>query len=144
VTEQVYPMKPSKIYAALFFSALIASLASCGGGGDAEAGSPTSLGVQPTTATVTGGSATSCYSGYVGEFFVYGGAAPYRLANTVPDAMVLDRSTVADRGGSFNVNFTGICISPALIVIVDKLDHQVVLTLNNKPPAAAPAASAVP
>ena len=73
---------------------------------------------------------------------MYGGAAPYRLDNTAPDAMVLDRTSVSDRGGSFKVNFTGVCIAPALIVIVDKLDKQVVITLNNKPGTAAPAASA--
>jgi len=106
----------------------------CGGGGDDEAGSPTAFSVSPTTLTVnvpTG--STGCYVGYVGTIFVYGGSAPYRLDNTAPDAVQLDRATVDERGGSFNVSFiNGICIAPATINIVDKLDHVVTLTLNNK------------
>lgn len=124
-------MTTTRISAGVLVVALLGSLSGCGGGGDDEAGSPTAFSVQPTTATVTSTSPTACSAGYVGEFFVYGGVAPYRLNNTVPDAMVLDRTTVSDRGGSFQVSFTGICVSPALIVIVDKLDNQVVLTLNN-------------
>lgn len=134
-------MTKKKIYAALPVTALIASLVSCGGGGDDAAGSSTPLSVQPATATVTSNSSTACSAGFAGEFFVYGGAAPYRLDNTAPDAMVLDRTSVSDRGGSFQVNFTGVCIGPALIVIVDKLDKQVVITLNNKLGTTKPAAS---
>ncbi|MES2993588.1 MAG: hypothetical protein V4844_19345 [Pseudomonadota bacterium] len=130
-TEEVVPMTKTRISAGVLVVALLGSLSGCGGGGDDEAGSPTAFSVQPTTATVTSTSSTACSAGYVGEFFVYGGVAPYRLNNTVPDAMVLDRTTVSDRGGSFQVSFTGICVSPALIVIVDKLDNQIVLTLNN-------------
>ena len=142
MTEQVSTMKQTKIYTNISLLALAASLASCGGGGDDEAGSRTVLSVQPTTTTVTSRSTTACYSGYVGEFFVYGGAAPYRLDNTAPDAMTLDRTTVSDRGGSFKISFTGICIAPALIVIVDNLDKQVVITLNNKVGTATPASAA--
>ena len=111
-----------------------AALNGCGGGGDDEAGSPTVFSVSPSTLTanVASGS-TSCYAGYVGTIFVYGGAAPYRLDNTAPDAVQLDRSTVDSRGGSFNVSFiNGICIAPATINVVDKLDNVVTLTLNNK------------
>lgn len=126
-----------------------ATLAACGGGGDDEAGSLTSFGVQPSTMTLTaapataGGPATgSCSGGYAGDVFIYGGAAPYRLDNTTPDAVLLHKSStdlspvssVSDRGGSFSVSYAGGgCFSPILVIVVDKLDRQVVLTLNNKP-----------
>ncbi|HZT56504.1 MAG TPA: hypothetical protein VFA35_09775 [Burkholderiaceae bacterium] len=134
-------MKHTRIYASIFMVAAAVSLASCGGGGDAEAGSPTAFSVQPTTFTFTafppslgGPPAGLCASTDAGEYFVYGGAAPYRLDNPNPDSVVLDRTTVSERGGSFKVRFVGPgCVSPALIIIVDKLDNQVVLTLNNKP-----------
>jgi hypothetical protein len=139
-TEEVVPMTKMRISAGVLMAALLGSLSGCGGGGDDEAGSPTAFSVQPTTVTVTAAAAVNggpptgqCSAAYAGEFFVYGGTAPYRLNNTAPDAMVLDRTSVSDRGGSFQVSFTGVCLSPALIVIVDKLDNQVVLTLNNKP-----------
>ena len=111
-----------------------ALLNGCGGGGDDEAGSPTAFSISPTTLSVsvpTG--STSCYAGFVGTIFVYGGSAPYRLDNTASDAIQLDRATVDDRGGSFNVSFiNGVCLSPGTINIVDKLDHVITLTLNNK------------
>jgi hypothetical protein len=114
--------------------ALVCSLvAGCGGGGDAEAGSPTAFSVQPSKLTVTSSSTTACYSGFVGTVFVYGGAAPYRLDNTAPDSVTLSTNTVADRGGSFTVSYTGAsCFDPALIVVVDKLDNVVTLSLTSK------------
>ena len=122
--------------------ALITTLSGCGGGGDAAAGSPTVLSVAPNTMTLTaatpangGPPAGQCVAAPAGEFFIYGGTAPYRIDNTVPTAMVLNRTTVSDRGGSFTVTFTGVCISPATLVVVDQLDKQVTITLNNKPSA---------
>ncbi len=123
------------------------ALAACGGGGDDAAGSLTALSVQPTTLTVTapqGAGSGVCSGGNVGQIFVYGGAAPYRIDNTSPDVIALDKTTVGDRGGSFNVSYVtfgtlangfpvGGCFAPALVVVVDKNDKQVVVTLNNKP-----------
>jgi hypothetical protein len=137
-------MKPTKFHAAttLLSIALAAVMVGCGGGGDDEAGSPTAFSVQPETKTVTSTEAGgACAVGYVGDFFVYGGTAPYRLNVSDPDAVLLHKSitdptpvtTVSDRGGSFSVSFTGICLAPSSVMIVDKLDNQVVLTLNNKP-----------
>jgi len=133
-------MKQKRLSAAIFSTLLVASLSGCGGGGDDEAGSPTALSVVPNTLTVTaaapangGPPAGTCVATYAGQFFVYGGAAPYRLDNTAPDAMVLSTNVVNDRGGSFTVTFTGVCVIPATIVVVDARDRQVTLTLNNKP-----------
>lgn len=129
-------MNPKSRNALLALIVLVGSLAACGGGGDDEAGSLTVFSVVPSSLTVTaatGAPAGVCGSGFVGEVFVYGGAAPYRLDNTAPDAVTLNKSQVGDRGGSFTVTFTGVCVSPVTIVVVDKLDKQVTLTLNNKP-----------
>ena len=135
---------------ALYSLAWVAVLAGCGGGGDDEAGSLTAFSASPTTLTMTalaptagGPPAGQCVAGYGGEIFIYGGAAPYRLDNAFPDAVVLNKTEVSDRGGSFSVGFTGRCVSPALIVVVDKLDRQITVTLNNNPQAA-PAAPAPP
>jgi len=112
---------------------LVCLLASCGGGSDDEAGSPTAFSVVPSTLTVTSSSTTACYAGFVGEIFVYGGAAPYRLDNTAPDSVVLSTTTVDHRGGSFTVSYTGAaCFDPATIVVVDALDKQVTLSLTSK------------
>ena len=126
-------MKLKSLSALVPLITLVCSLAACGGGSDDEAGSPTAFSVVPSTLTVTSSSTTACYAGFVGEIFVYGGAAPYRLDNTVPDSVVLSTTTVDHRGGSFTVTYTGAaCFDPATIVVVDALDKQVSLTLISK------------
>lgn len=125
---------------AIALAVALVFLSACGGGGDDEAGSPTAFSVAPNDYTLTAAAATAggppageCGSGYVGDVFVYGGTAPYRLDNTMPDAILLSKTEVGERGGSFSVAFTGICFDPGSVVIVDKLDHTVTLTLHNKP-----------
>ena len=140
-------MKPISLLVVIASTVMLGSLASCGGGGDAEAGSVTAFSVVPSTLTLTapvGTPSGKCTGGSAGEVFIYGGAAPYRLDNTSPDLILLTdarnavTSQVADRGGSFRVTFiSNACASPVLVVVVDKLDHQVTLTLNSKPAAAA-------
>lgn len=120
-------------------------LAACGGGGDDEAGAPVALNIQPTTITLTAlaaasggppagtcGTQTDVSAGLV---YIFGGAAPYKLKNTAPDRVMLDKEEVGDRNGSFSVTYlqNGGCFDPVLIVVVDKLNNQVTLTLSNKP-----------
>jgi hypothetical protein len=143
-------MKPRILIATFPMLALVATLAGCGGGGDDEAGSLTAFSVQPSSLTLTaptGSPAGACLAGfqtggYAGDVYIYGGTAPYRLNNSMPDGVLLHASStdstpvsvVNDRGGSFSVTFiNGWCLSPATVIVVDKLDKQVVLTLNNKP-----------
>ncbi|MES2099604.1 MAG: hypothetical protein V4569_07270 [Pseudomonadota bacterium] len=126
--------------------ALLGALAGCGGGGDDEAGSLTAFSLSASTLTLSGG----CVGGYVADVYVYGGAAPYRLDNTFPDAIkvsnmpvpvdpaipafedVTTTTEVAHRGDRFSVWFKpGMCFSPGVVVVVDKNDRQVSLTLNH-------------
>ncbi len=148
-TEQVFPMKQTRIYASLSVVALAVLLAGCGGGGDAEAGSPTAFGIQPDDKTITAlappapgaPAAGECRESYAGDVVIVGGAAPYRLINTAPERVLLHRSasdftpvsTVEERNGTFSVTFGSSCFDPVLVIVADKLDHQVVLTLHNKP-----------
>jgi hypothetical protein len=104
--------------------------AACGGGGDDEAGSLTPLTVVPSDITVTGGVGTCPGGGLIGKAYVYGGTAPYRIDNTNPDLLVTD-ATVSDRGGSFNVTSLGSgCLAKGPIVVRDKLERQVILTIT--------------
>ena len=146
-------MKQTKIFAAVLSIALAATLAACGGGGDAEAGSPTAFSIQPADKTLTalaqsaGGPATGqCSSGYAGDVAIIGGSAPYSLINTSPEHVLLHRSatdftavsSVSDRNGTFSISFATSCFDPVLVVIADKFDNHVTLTLHNKPSGAAP------
>jgi len=111
-------------------------LAACGGGGDDQAGSVTAFSVQPATVTFTAPSTAAsgvCVGGGTQDVFVYGGAAPYRIDNTVPDYVDVDKAQVGDRGGSFRLTTRAGCLENGTIVIVDKLDKQVTFTVNNKP-----------
>jgi len=81
----------------------------------------------------TGTAAGTCLAGGTSLIFVYGGTAPYRVDNTVPDYVSIDKTEVSDRGGSFTITVVGGCLSPGNINVVDKLDHVVTLTVNNKP-----------
>ena len=151
MTEQVSSMKHTKFHPTLAvaaMAALTAVLASCGGGGDDEAGSPTAFGVQPKDYSLT---TPRCVGGYMGEVAIVGGTAPYRMINTFPDLVLMHRSmtdltpvsTVQDRNGTFSVTFTGGCFDPGTVIVIDKLDHQVSLTLHNKLAAATTPASGV-
>jgi len=129
----------------LTLAAAVASAAlliACGGGGDDKAGSPTAFSIVPDEIGLSvpdgnpdGLPQGTCYStsgGAGGRVYVYGGAAPYRIDNTSPDYVTVDRTTVAHRGDFFLVDFTGGCTDSAIIVIVDALDNQVQLKLTNE------------
>ncbi|MES3012114.1 MAG: hypothetical protein V4750_00085 [Pseudomonadota bacterium] len=136
-------MKLRSLNATAPLMVLMGALAACGGGGDDEAGSLTVFSVAPSTYTQTarttengGPAAGLCEASGntpLGPFFIYGGAAPYRLDNTGDDRVRLSTTRVSDRGGSFTVEFSQVCFTGRAIVIVDKLDRQITLTLNNSP-----------
>lgn len=139
-------MKLRSLNATVPLMALLGALAGCGGGGDDEAGSLTPFSLSASTLTLSGG----CVGGYVADVYVYGGAAPYRLDNTFPDVIkvsnmpapvdpavqpafenVTATTEVAHRGDRFSVWFkAGTCFSPGVVVVVDKNDKQVSLTLT--------------
>jgi len=108
-------------------------LVACGGGGDDDAGSVATFSIQPTTVTFTVPTDASgvCFGGASQDVFVYGGTAPYRVDNTVPDYVSVNTTQVDSRGGHFTVTTNGGCLKNGTIVVVDKLDHQVVFTVNN-------------
>lgn len=113
-------------------------LAACGGGGDDAAGSPTSFLVQPSTTAFSPAAssvpANTCAAGGQQDVYVYGGTAPYRIDNTSPVYLAVDKTSVDSRGGHFTVTVvSAACFTAATIVVVDKLDHQVLFTVDNTP-----------
>lgn len=106
------------------------ALASCGGSNDDEAGSTTTLSIVPTDWTAAG-DGTVCPAGRVQTVYIYGGVAPYRIDNTKPAALAVDKTSVDSRGGSFTVTtVNNYCIDPASVVVVDKLERIVTLTVH--------------
>jgi hypothetical protein len=147
--DQVQAMKSFPLTLAITVLSSVAVLAACGGGDDDTAGSPTAFSVVPTTITlsvpagnpdgIAVGTCGNDLNGNGSRVFVYGGVAPYRLDNTSPDEVVLDRTSVGNRGDYFTAWFTGGCTTSSIVVIRDALDRQVQLTMVNQPATAASA-----
>jgi hypothetical protein len=128
---QVLPMNLSLLNRAALALISVTALASCGGGSDDnEAGAPQAFNVQPSTMGVKN-AAGSCASGLLGEVFIYGGAAPYYINNTFPGAITVSKTRVEEAGGSFTVTLNGVCVDPALLVVVDKLNKQVTVSISS-------------
>lgn len=122
--------------------AFVGVLAACGGGGDDEAGSLTSFNIQPATVTFTAPAGTAaglCVGGGSQDVFVYGGAAPYRIDNTLPDYVSVNKIEVGSPGENFTLTVLGGCVTNGLIVVRDKLGRQTTFTVNNAPTTAASA-----
>lgn len=115
---------------ALATLALVGALTGCGGGGDDEAGSG-ALTLSMSAIDLKGGSTTSCYSGFAYRVFVFGGAAPYKIATDVPDALEFNTPEVGNPGGSFDVTANGVCFQKGTIIVVDKLNNRILLPVTN-------------
>jgi len=110
----------------------VAALASCGGGGseDNEAGAPAAFNVQPAEITVKNLKGT-CTTDLTTEVFVYGGTAPYYINNTFPTGLVLNKTKVDSAGGSFTITLIGKCMDPGLVVVKDKLNRTVTVSVSS-------------
>jgi hypothetical protein len=124
-------MKLNQLKTLLGVICAVAIVVGCGGSSE-NAGAPTSLGVVPDSIAVSGPKGFCAEAtGFVAEVFIYGGAAPYRLSNTFPGNVVLSQNIVSEPGGSFKLAFTGGCLDPVQIVVVDKLNNKVTVTVKN-------------
>jgi hypothetical protein len=123
-----------KLNAALL-TMCVAVLAACGGGDKDEAGSPTAFSAVPDEITLTGPDADTCGAGYAGRIFVYGGSAPYRIDNTLPDYVVVTPNKVdstRDGNNYFDVTYTtAACLENIPLVIVDALGKKIEISLNS-------------
>lgn len=106
------------------------ALAACGGGGN-ESGPPDAVEASPTSITVKG-SATACTSGEAGRVSVYGGSPPYKLKNSAPAAMTIDKSTVQNSGDDFTVTFNGTCMDNMPVTIEDSMGRLLAVPMSNK------------
>jgi hypothetical protein len=65
---------------------------------------------------------------------LYGGRPPYRLRNSVPSAIVLDRTEVQDSGDGFVIYFTnGICVDGMPITVEDSVGNLATVMVTNRP-----------
>lgn len=111
--------------------ASLSFLSGCGGGGN-ESGNPEVLRADPGTITVTGSSG-SCGAGVAADVHVWGGQPPYKLTNSVPDAVVLSKNKLENSGDGFTVLFLGICLSNMPVTIEDDMGRLISVLLSNAP-----------
>jgi hypothetical protein len=131
MAKQVLSMKSTAMNKFAVLLATAALLTSCGVGGDDEAGGPTEFSIVPSSIDVTGPTGL-CAVGTAGEVFIFGGVAPYKIKNTVPGFVSVNKTEVTHRGESFTVTFIAGCLDPGNIAVEDALGNVLTLTLTNK------------
>jgi hypothetical protein len=119
----------NRILCALSLVATV-SLSACGGGGN-ESGPPDQ--VYLSVSTVTVGATGNCVAMLGPEVHVYGGTPPYKLANSVPQGMKLNKSVVQNSGDSFVITFTGVCMAGMPITVEDQLGLTAQVAVTNGP-----------
>jgi hypothetical protein len=122
-------VRPNSARSAALAIAATIVLSACGGGGN-ESGPPDEVVLSQTTLTVKG-TKDACALGGGVQVFVFGGTPPYKLSNSLPDYIILDRTEVAISGESFTVGFTGLCIDNMPVVIEDRMGRLATLSVNN-------------
>jgi hypothetical protein len=104
-------------------------LTACGGGGN-ESGPADSLYL--SFANIKVGLPGSCAVGLGPEVHIYGGAPPYKLSNSVPQAMVLSKTLVNNSGESFAISFiNGVCLIEAPITVEDTMGRLAQVKVSN-------------
>jgi hypothetical protein len=100
------------------------SLASCGGGGDI-AGDSSEFAVSPKDNTLTLGAGASCAdASQVPPVVVtiIGGQPPYRIVNSSPEALVVDKTEATGKDPQFKVSYyenAVVCVNPGTITVLD-------------------------
>ena len=120
---------------ALVSSAMLVSLASCGGNSDDGAGSPTAFGVFPDGGSLTFPKAAplpqTCGAGDFGNFMVVGGVAPYHVTNLDTTRLFVSTTVISNRNEVFYVQAVGGCFKDIQVDIQDALDHHVQLKFTS-------------
>ena len=114
----------------LFFTVVCSSLAGCGGGGN-ELGPADKIQLSQTSLNTSGPPGFCASVGPSATIQVFGGFPPYKLYNSVPDAVSLDRKVVQHSGEGFVVTFIGGCLDNMPITVTDEAGDVATLLLVN-------------
>jgi hypothetical protein len=104
-------------------------LASCGGGGN-ESGPADSLLASPTGVSVEG-PPNACFSGPGPKVFIFGGQPPYKLSNSAPLAMTLDKTELSNSGDGFTLTFVNGCLESLPITVEDAMGRVLSVPISN-------------
>lgn len=144
-----------KIKAGLFVSFCCVALVSCGGGGGA-AGDSDTFAVAPGEIKISHGKGDVTCSGSKGArttVTIVGGQAPFRIVNSSPQLMSVDRTEVAGQDPQFVVTSLGQgCGEDLSVLVLDLFSKSVTFNLtlekgddaDDTTPAATPPAATPP
>jgi hypothetical protein len=80
----------------------------------------TILSVIPTgTVTIDGPNDSTCSSGVVVQYYIFGGTPPYKVAATFPQVVTISPATVLTNGGGFTATTNGACFVNMQYAITD-------------------------
>jgi hypothetical protein len=91
------------------------------------------LAVIPNTATITTLYNDSCSTGFLVDYYIFGGTPPYTVTASFPTAVLIVPTVVATSGGFFRATTNGTCVNPLTFAIVDAAGKTTTATLNNTP-----------
>ena len=129
----------NKLFKILSGGSVALVLASCGGGGDV-AGDQGEFLVSPKELTVTvvpDASNPGCSNAAKAKpavFTIIGGQPPFRLINSHPQSIVLDKSEATGKDPRFTVSFqkTEWCVGPATITVLDYHSRMVTVEITTE------------
>lgn len=100
-----------------------AGLASCGGGGDvAGDNSDFSLSPDKFTLKVGGNCAAEAAKAPPVVVTIIGGQPPYRIVNSAPEALLVDKTEATGKDPQFRVSYyknSTVCVDPGVITVLD-------------------------
>lgn len=124
-------MKKTSIQLAASAAIAAALLAACGGGDDDLSGGQTEFSIVPTETTVTGPAPDVCPGGgTIQRVQIIGGAPPYIIFNTSPQAVSVSTDKVTDQGGFFEVTWLGGCFDKQAVTVRDTFNRTVIFSAS--------------
>ena len=95
--------------------------------------SATNLSVVPPSAAIQTPYNDACSTGFVIDYYIYGGTPPYTVASTFPNGVLVAPTVVTQSGGFFRAITNGTCVNPLTFTIVDSAGKTTTATLVNIP-----------
>ena len=102
------------------------------------------LSVIPPTAVIQTQFNTSCSTGFLIDYYIFGGTPPYTVTASFPTGVAIVPSVVGASGGFFRATTNGTCVNPLTFAIVDAAGKTTTATLTNIPGSQTPPVPPVP
>lgn len=133
----------NKLFKVLLGGAVVCALVSCGGGGDV-AGDQEDFLVTPNELKISVPSDASnpgCSNAAKAKpavFTIVGGQPPFRLINSHPQAIIVDKTEATGKDPRFTITFqkTEWCFNPATITVLDYHSRMAVVEIITEVSAA--------